>query len=74
MSKGSRYRPVNKKLYDKNYDRIFGKKEEKPDTTFFVCAQLISCDKCGNTRCIRKKKDEEKKEDDVHGSSEAGNA
>ncbi len=29
MGKGSWYRPVNKKLYDKNYDRIFGKKEEK---------------------------------------------
>lgn len=27
--KGSRYRPVNKELYDKNYERIFGKKEEK---------------------------------------------
>ncbi len=45
MSKGSRYRLVNKKLYDKNYERIFGVK-----------------------------KDEEKKEDNVHGSSEAGNA
>ena len=43
--KGSIYRPVNKKLYDKNYERIFGAK-----------------------------KDEEKKEDYVHGSSEAGNA
>lgn len=24
--KGDRYRPVNKKKYDKSYDRIFGKK------------------------------------------------
>ncbi len=28
MSKGSWYRPGNKKLYDKNYERIFGKKED----------------------------------------------
>lgn len=27
MGKGSRYRPVNKKKYDANYERIFGKKK-----------------------------------------------
>ena len=26
--KGSRYRPVNKKLYDENYDKIFGRKKD----------------------------------------------
>lgn len=25
MGKGSRYRPVNQKIYAENYDRIFGK-------------------------------------------------
>ncbi len=27
MSKGSWYRPVNKKKYDESYDRIFGEKK-----------------------------------------------
>lgn len=27
--KGSRPRPVDKKKFDENFDRIFGKKEEK---------------------------------------------
>ena len=26
MSKGSKYRPVNKKKFDENWDRIFGRK------------------------------------------------
>ena len=30
--KGSRPRPINKKKFDENWERIFGKKEEKkPD-------------------------------------------
>ena len=62
MSKGSWYRPVDQKKYSENYDRIFNR---------FVCAQLVSCDKCENTSCVRKKKDEEK-EDDVQGSNETG--
>ena len=28
MSKGSWYRPVNKKKYDESYDRIFGEKQD----------------------------------------------
>lgn len=28
--KGSKPRPVNKKEYDKNFDKIFGKKKKKP--------------------------------------------
>jgi len=27
--KGDRYRPVDRKKYGENYDRIFGKKKEK---------------------------------------------
>ena len=27
--KGDKYRPVDKKQYDKNYDKIFGKKKKK---------------------------------------------
>ena len=27
MSKGSKYRPVNKKQFDENWDRIFGRKK-----------------------------------------------
>lgn len=27
--KGSRYRPIDKQQYDKNYDEIFGKKKSK---------------------------------------------
>lgn len=30
MGKGSQPRPVDKKKFDENYDRIFGKKKEKP--------------------------------------------
>ena len=30
MSKGSSPRPVDKKKFDDNYDRIFGKKEQQP--------------------------------------------
>ncbi len=62
--KGDAYRPVDKKKYDENYDRIFNR---------FVCAQLVSCNKCENTSCVRKKKDEEK-EDDVLGNHNAGNS
>ena len=29
MSKGSEYRPYNKKKFDQEYDRIFGKKKTK---------------------------------------------
>jgi hypothetical protein len=29
MSKGSDVRPFNKKKFDKEFDRIFGKKKEK---------------------------------------------
>ena len=29
MSKGSDVRPFNKKKFDKEFDRIFGKKQEK---------------------------------------------
>ena len=29
MSKGSKYRPVDKKKFNENWDRIFGKKNEK---------------------------------------------
>lgn len=29
--KGDRYRPVNKKKYDENYERIFPSKKEKID-------------------------------------------
>lgn len=28
--KGSRYRPVDRKKYSENYDKIFGKKKTKP--------------------------------------------
>jgi hypothetical protein len=31
--KGSRYRPINKDQYDKNYEEIFGKKKNKKKTT-----------------------------------------
>jgi len=31
--KGSRYRPINKEQYDKNYEEIFGKKKNKKKTT-----------------------------------------
>ena len=30
--KGSRYRPINKEQYDKNYEEIFGKKKNKKKT------------------------------------------
>lgn len=41
MGKGSWYRPVNKKRYDKNYDRIFGKGKKMSEE------QLeLSCLKC----------------------------
>lgn len=30
MSKGSRQRPHNKKKFDENYDRIFGKRGRTP--------------------------------------------
>ena len=47
MSKGSWYRPVNKKLYDKNYDRIFGKKKkenpENRDECMFGKTCLLVC-------------------------------
>ena len=29
MSKGSTYRPINKKKFDENFDRIFRKKKTK---------------------------------------------
>jgi hypothetical protein len=29
MSKGSKYRPVNKEVYDRNFEIIFGKQELK---------------------------------------------
>ena len=32
MSKGSTPRPVDKKKYDENYDRIFGKKKKEQPT------------------------------------------
>lgn len=31
--KGSRYRPIDKQQYDKNYDEIFGKKKSKKKVT-----------------------------------------
>jgi len=31
--KGSRYRPINKEQYDKNYEEIFGKKKNKKKVT-----------------------------------------
>jgi len=31
--KGDRPRPVNKKRYDENYEKIFGKKDEKTKTS-----------------------------------------
>jgi len=30
MGKGSKYRPVDKKKYDRNYERIFGKTQKYP--------------------------------------------
>lgn len=29
--KGSAYRPVNREKYEREYDRIFGKKEKEPE-------------------------------------------
>ncbi|KKM92648.1 hypothetical protein LCGC14_1216430 [marine sediment metagenome] len=56
MSKGCWYRPVNKKKYDENYDRIFGEKtDEKAPIQ--------------NRGSMEK---ETKEENEVHGSSEAG--
>lgn len=31
--KGDKYRPLDKKQYDKNYDEIFGKKKSKKKVT-----------------------------------------
>lgn len=58
MSKGSWYRPVNKKKYDENYDRIFGEKtdEEAP---------------IQNMGSMEKDTEDE---NEIRGSSEAGNA
>lgn len=36
MSKGSRSRPVNKKKFDENFDKIFGKKEKETTITISV--------------------------------------
>ena len=36
--KGDIQRPVDKEEYDRNYERIFGKKEEKEDTIIFPVA------------------------------------
>ena len=36
MSKGSRSRPVDKKKFDKNFDKIFGKKEKETTITVSV--------------------------------------
>jgi hypothetical protein len=42
--KGDKYRPVDKKKYDANWDKAFGIKH--------VCAQLTSCEKCSNNQCV----------------------
>jgi len=36
MSKGSRSRPVDKKKFDENFDKIFGKKEKETTITVSV--------------------------------------
>ena len=58
MSKGSWYRPVNKKKYDENYDRVFGGKKN------------VGSDRSDESGLG----EEETNTDVVHGSSEAGDA
>lgn len=38
--KGDRYRPLDKKQYDKNYEAIFGKKKPKKKNTEKIIKQL----------------------------------
>ena len=42
MSKGSWYRPVNKKKYDENYDRIFGEKQDGDNRRSDNCEKKVS--------------------------------
>ncbi len=49
MSKGSWYRPVNKKKYDENYEKIFGKPKKKRkirDECAFEETCHSACDDC----------------------------
>ena len=40
--KGSRYRPVNKKLYDRNYEKIFGAKKKREEEFEGTLSDLLS--------------------------------
>jgi hypothetical protein len=54
--KGDRPRPVNKKQYDKNYERIFGKKEDMPllrNGTMPGSKSIIKCPGCKKNRGIK---------------------
>ena len=70
MSKGSWYRPVNKKKYDENYDKIFGDKDGNMDTVQEDSQQVCNVDSQDEIEKI----DEKSKEDNVQGSDETGNA